>query len=71
MRVKRKFLVTHLKKHKKEENNAPDKDQVEKFYCSVCGRERLARKTMKVMMVCVGNAGMTSSLRSLMTCLEI
>jgi len=31
--------VTHLKKHKKEENNAPDKDQVEKFYCSVCGRE--------------------------------
>ena len=31
--------MTHLKKHRKEENSAPDKDQVEKFYCSVCGQE--------------------------------
>ena len=38
--MKRKFLVTHLKKHKKEENSAPAKDEnEEKFYCSVCGRE--------------------------------
>ena len=36
--MKRKFLVIHLKKHKKEENSAPAKDE-EKFYCSVCGRE--------------------------------
>jgi hypothetical protein len=31
--------VTHLKKHKKEENSVPAEDEVEKFYCSVCGRE--------------------------------
>ena len=38
--MKRKFLVIHLKKHKKEENSAPAKDEnEEKFYCSVCGRE--------------------------------
>ena len=37
--MKRKFLVIHLKKHKKEENSAPAKDENEKFYCSVCGRE--------------------------------
>ena len=39
MRVKRKFLVTHLKKHKKEENSVPVEDEDKKFYCSVCGRE--------------------------------
>jgi len=37
--VKRRFLVIHLKKQKKEENSAPAKDENEKFYCSVCGRE--------------------------------
>lgn len=29
-----------------------------------------ARKTMKAMMVCVGNAGMTSSPKKVKTCLE-
>jgi Zn finger protein HypA/HybF involved in hydrogenase expression len=28
-----------LKKHRKEENSVPVEDEVEKFYCSVCGRE--------------------------------
>ena len=37
--MKRKFLVMHLKKHKKEENSASAKDENEKFYCSVYGRE--------------------------------
>ena len=37
--MKRKFSVIHLKKDKKEENSASAKDENEKFYCSVCGRE--------------------------------
>ena len=29
----------HACMHKKEENSAPAKDENDKFYCSVCGRE--------------------------------
>jgi hypothetical protein len=37
--MKREFLVVPLKKHKKKQNSPSAKDEDEKFYCSVCGRE--------------------------------